>query len=109
MAIKDDLAKYPCFLYQLGTIRPIPELTAWSDDMQLHHFVKCNVRKTNPKFYERVEHLQKLILMPAKMHYDLHAMGEDTFYKRYKINKHELLFNRNKWRAGFYDKSTDTE
>ena len=27
MAIKDDLSKYPCFLYQLGTIRPIPEIT----------------------------------------------------------------------------------
>lgn len=30
MTIKDDLSKYPCFLYQMGTIRPIPELTAWS-------------------------------------------------------------------------------
>ena len=27
MSIKDDLSKYPCFLYQLGTIRPIPEIT----------------------------------------------------------------------------------
>ena len=27
MSIKDDLSKYPCFLYQLGTIRPIPEMT----------------------------------------------------------------------------------
>jgi hypothetical protein len=37
------------------------------------------------------------------MHYDLHAMGEDTFFKRYGIEKHELLFNRKKWRAGYYD------
>lgn len=103
MTIKDDLSKYPCFLYQLGTIRPIPELTAWSGDMQLHHFVKCNVRKTNPKFYERVEHLQKLILMPSKMHYDLHFMGADTFFKRYGIEKHKLLFNRKLWRANYYE------
>ena len=109
MSIKDDLGKYPCFLYQLGTIRPIPELTAWSPDMQLHHFVKSNVRKTNPKFYERVESLQKLILMPTGMHYDLHAMGADTFFKRYGIEKHLLLFNRKKWREGAYDESTDTE
>jgi hypothetical protein len=32
MTIKDYLSKYPCFLYQLGTIRPIPEPTAWSDE-----------------------------------------------------------------------------
>jgi hypothetical protein len=103
MTIKDDLSKYPCFLYQMGTIRPIPEPTAWSSDLQLHHFVKQNVRKTDPKFYERVEHLQKLILMPSKMHYDLHAMGEDTFFKRYGIEKHKLLFNRKLWRANYYE------
>lgn len=27
MTIKDDLSKYPCYFYQLGTIRPIPEIT----------------------------------------------------------------------------------
>ena len=27
MTIKEDLKKYPCFLYQIGTIRPIPEIT----------------------------------------------------------------------------------
>jgi hypothetical protein len=66
------------------------------------------VRKTNPKFYERVEHLQKLILMPSKMHYDLHAMGEDTFFKRYGIEKHKLLFNRKLWRANYYEQTNDT-
>ena len=109
MTIKDDLSKYPCFLYQMGTIRPIPELSCWSQDMQCHHFIKQNVRKTNPKFYERVEHLQKLILMPSKMHYDLHAMGEDTFFKRYGIEKHKLLFNRKLWRAGYYDDISTTD
>ena len=24
MSIKDDLEKYPCFLFEQGTIRPIP-------------------------------------------------------------------------------------
>ena len=68
------------------------------------------MRKTNPKFYERVEHLQKeAILMPSKMHYDLHAMGEDTFFKRYGIEKHKLLFNRKLWRrANYYDEQIST-
>jgi hypothetical protein len=30
-------------------------------------------------------------------------MGEDTFYNRYGIEKHKLLFNRSKWRSGAYD------
>ena len=49
MTIKDDLSKYPCFLYQLGTIRPIPELTAWSQDMQLHHWLPKGYKKNKPK------------------------------------------------------------
>ena len=32
MTIKDDLSKYPCFLYQMGTIRPIPELSCCSSE-----------------------------------------------------------------------------
>ena len=109
MTIKDDLVKYPCFLYQMGTIRPIPEPTAWSNDLQCHHFIKQNVRKTDPKFYERVEYLQKLIFMPAKVHYNLHAMGEDTFFKRYGIEKHKLLFNRKLWRANYYEDISTTD
>lgn len=108
MTIKEDLKKYPCFLFEFGTIRPIPTPECWSKELQCHHFIKKNVEKTNPKFFERVEHLQKLIFMPARTHYNLHAMGEDTFLKRYGIEKHKLLFNRNKWREGYYE-STDNE
>ena len=103
MSIKEDLKKYPCFLFKFQTLRPIPTPDSWGSDLHCHHFIKQNVRKTNPKFYERVEHLQKLILMPSKMHYDLHAMGADTFFKRYGIEKHILLFNRKLWRSGAYD------
>ena len=103
MTIKEDLKKYPCFLFKFGTIRPIPAPDSWGSDLQCHHFIKQNVRKTNPKFYERVEHLQKLIFMSPEKHYNLHAMGEDTFLKRYGVEKHKLLFNRKLWRAGVYD------
>lgn len=109
MTIKDDLEKYPCFLFEFGTLRPIPAPESWSQELQAHHFIKQNVRKTNPKFYERVESMQKLIFMPARTHYNLHAMGEDTFLKRYGIEKHLLLFNRKKWREGFYDEPTNQD
>lgn len=103
MSIKEDLKKYPCFLFELGTIRPIPAPECWSFEIQAHHFIKQNVRKTNPKFYERVEHLQKIIFMSAERHYNLHAMGADTFFEEYGVEKHKLLFNRKLWRAGAYD------
>ena len=108
MSIKDDLSKYPCFLFSFGTIRPIPKPQDWSSALQCHHFVPKSYKKTNPKFYERVEYLQKLIYMASQTHYDLHAMGEETFNNKYGIEKHKLLFNRKKWRAGYYE-STNGE
>lgn len=108
MTIKDDLKKYPCFLFEFGTLRPIPTPSSWSQELQCHHFVLKSQEKTNPKFYERVEHLQKLIFMPARVHYNLHAMGEETFFKRYGYDKHKLLFNRKKWREGLYDEATNS-
>jgi hypothetical protein len=107
MTIKEDLAKYPCFLFEFGTLRPIPAPEHWSAELQAHHFVPKSQEKTNPKFFKRVEHLQKIIFMPARTHYNLHAMGEDTFYKRYGIDKCRLLFNRLKWREGAYDEPTN--
>ena len=107
MTIKDDLKRYPCFLFEFGTMRPIPAPECWSKELQAHHFIPKSQEKTNPKFYKRVESLQKLIFMPARMHYNLHAMGEDTFYKRYGAEKHQLLFNRSKWREGYYEPTND--
>ena len=109
MTIKEDLKKYPCFLFKFQTLRPIPAPESWGSDLQCHHFIKQNVRKTNPKFYERVEYLQKLIFMSPEKHYNLHAMGADTFLKKEKFDKHLLLFNRKKWREGFYDEPTNNE
>ena len=96
MSIKEDLLKYPCFLFKYGTIWPVPKLENWGNDYQLHHFVRQSIRKNNPEFYKRVEYLQKLILMPAKCNYDLECMGEETFLKRYGVNKNDLVFSRKK-------------
>lgn len=103
MSVKSDLEKYPVYVWEQRRLKTIPHLTNWSSNFQLHHFIKQNVRKTNKEFYDRIEYLQKLILMPASMHYDLHAMGEVTFFKRYGVNKNDFLFNRKKWREGYYD------
>ena len=103
MGIREDIAKYPVFVWEQERLKPIYNLQHWEDTHQLHHFIKQNVRKTNKQLYERIEHLQKLLLLPRDMHYDLHAMGEDTFFKRYGVNKNDFLFSRDKWREGYYD------
>lgn len=106
--MNDDIRKYPCYLFYNGTIAPVDWITSTESYnhyvYQLNHFIRRSVRKNSPDFYKRVEHLQRLILMPAACNYDLETMGEDTFYKKWGMDKNNLVFNRKKWREGFYDK-----
>lgn len=106
-AMDEDIAKYPVFILHNKELIPANWITSTANYdhyvFNLHHFVRKTLRKTNPKFYERVEHLQKLILMSKKMNNDLENMGEDTFLKEYGIEKHTLVFIRKKWREGIYD------
>lgn len=103
MSIKDDLAEYPVYVFRHKKLIHIKSPDTWSSMLQMHHFIKQNVKKTNKEFFERVKHLQKLILMPRNMHYDLHAMGEVKFFEKYGVDKNLLVFSRLKWREGFYD------
>lgn len=104
----DDLNKYPVFFYYPVTkeIYPADYLKTtrqWNTGYQMHHFVRQEVRRNSPDFYARVEHLQKLILMPAQMNYDLEGMGAERFYEKWQQNKDDMVFNRKKWREGYYD------
>lgn len=101
MGIREDLAQYPCFVFKNRKLIPITAPEHWGSDFNIHHFVRQAIRKNSPDFYKRIEHLQKLILIPAQMNYDLEIMGEDTFLKRYGVNKNNLVFSRKKWREGF--------
>lgn len=103
MSIKDDIQKYPCFLFRHRTLLKIPKPDIWGHEMQAHHFIRQSVRKNSPDFYKRVEHLQKIILVPRQMNYDLETMGEISFFKRYGVNKNDLVFSRKKWREGYYE------
>lgn len=107
MGTREDLKKYPCFVFSKGRLLRIQAPEKWSSGYQIHHFVRQSIRKNSPEFYKRVEHLQKLILIPAQMNYDLETMGEETFLKRYWVNKNDLVFSRKKWREGFYDGKTN--
>ena len=113
MSMNDDIKKYPVYALYNYEIIPAPwikDTTCYNHSIwELHHFVRQTTRKTNLTFYKRVEHLQKLILVPKQMNYELENMGADTFAKKYpklikhNITKHDLVFSRLKWREGYYE------
>lgn len=108
-SMNEDLLEYGAYILQKdGTLIPAKWLynTAQYDHWKYHmnHFIRKSIRKNSPEFYKRIKHLQKMILMPAQMNLDLETMGEEAFYKKYGINKYDLVFSRLKWREGYYDK-----
>ena len=107
MSMNDDIPKYPCFMVYNKQVYNADWITSTESynhgAYQLNHFIRQSVRKNSPEFYKNVEPLQKLILMPAQMNYDLETMGEAGFFKKWGMNKNDLVFSRLKWREGYYD------
>lgn len=109
MTMNDDLQIYPKFIYYGGAIQKADWINNTDrydhNNWQMHHFIRQSVRKNSLDFYKRVEHLQKLILVPKQMNYDLETMGADRFKQIYGVNKDDLVFSRKKWREGYYDET----
>jgi len=104
----NDLDKYPLYELIYGKLVKLRR-KKFKTGFQWHHFIEKTIRKNNPEFYERVEHLQKMILIPAFLNYSIGSMREERFKKLYGLEKHEVLFNRKLWRAGVYDKGVENE
>ena len=103
MSIKQDLKDYPCYIFRLKKLIKLKEPPEFWMGYQAHHFVRKSIRKNSPEFYKRIEHLQKIIFVPAQMNYDLETMGEVKFFQKYGVNKNDLVFSRRKWREGYYE------
>lgn len=107
MSMNDDIERYPCYLFHKSTMQRIDWITSIESynhqEYHLHHFIRQALRKNSPEFYKRVEHLQRLILMPSQCNYDLETMGEASFFKKWGMDKNNVVFNRKKWREGYYD------
>lgn len=111
-SMQDDLKKYPRYFFDELTRSILPESYMKERNSilflnyQRHHFVEKTIRKTNPTEYSRFEYLQKLIFLPAEMNYDLSSgMSENLFYKKWGINKYDVIFNKNKWLEDYYKQS----
>lgn len=70
---------------------------------ELHHFIPKSIRKINPELYARIEHLQKLFLIPKNIHQRLHGCSESFDYHGFKW--YDLLFSRRKWKEDYYESS----
>lgn len=104
-SMNEDIAKYPVFMVNSkGGLKQI-DIKSTDDynhfEFELHHFIPKSMRKNNLELYERIVHLQKLILLPRDIHHSIHAG------KGYRgLENWELLFNRKKWRTGVYENRT---
>ena len=113
-----DIAKYPLFFFDMfdRQIKPIPAGMVQSvadynhAQYQLHHFIEKQIRNYNPEYYARIEYLQKLILVPAQMNYDASgSMSEERFLQNWGIEKYKIIFSKQAWHAGLYDKTNSLE
>lgn len=113
-----DINNYPPFFFDLfsRTLKPIPagELTSVDNydhaQYHAHHFIEKQIRKNNPEFYARIEHLQKIIIVPAQMNYDASSgMSEERFLQNWGIEKYKIIFSKQAWHAGLYDKTNSFE
>lgn len=103
-----DVEKYKdnIFIYGCGKIHKVKLCEI--ENMQLinydyHHFLRKTIRKNSIKDYERWEQYQRMVIMPHKMNLDIESMGEKSFEKEWGIPKFVVVFNRDRWRTGFYD------
>ena len=99
--MNDDLKKYRVFVFHdfLRAVVPTDEIKSTANynhaTHHLHHFIEKTIRKNSPEAYAKIEHLQKLILVPAQMNYDLSSgMSDETFYSKWGIAKRELIYRR---------------
>lgn len=113
--MNDDIKKYGVLgLTHNGELVPIPVYSTADYDHfthQIHHYIKQQNYSTESQkkwFADRgIE--QKLILLPIWVHLTVHNnssgrnLTDEGFEKRFNISRHKLLFNRKKWREGFYD------
>lgn len=107
----EDIQKYPLFFFDMfdRTLKPIPkgELSSVDDYdhscYHAHHFIEKQVRKNNLSFYQRIEYLQKIIIVPAQMNYDAsNGTSEEKFFKNWGIEKYKIIFSKQAWEQGLY-------
>ena len=97
MTMTEDLKRFPVFELVGSKLIPADYIKSVNDYshnvFNLHHFIKNSTLRKHPELIEK----QRLILMYSYIHDDLHGgMEDERFFRIYKIEKKELLYQRKK-------------
>jgi len=98
MGTKEDLQKYPLFVYENGILKEIEPIDNWNNyKVQIHHYIAQQKWKRNEAKYKAMGLEQKLFIIPIAMHEHLHNTGikclsDEQFYKQYGIRKDKLIY-----------------
>ena len=65
--------------------------------IHLHHYIKQQHYRKNKKWFEDNGIKQKTFWLYFTVHQDLHNMNDEKFYRKYKIDKNDYLFNKRKY------------
>lgn len=107
MSFDDDIRDYGVY-----AVRPNRQLVKvdiksvndyYHGAYELHHFIPKSIRKLNKELYTRIEHMQKLFLLPKNIHSQVHGNSEKFDYHGFKW--YDLLFSRRKWKEDYYESS----
>lgn len=113
MTMQEDINRFPIYGLSDGKLIPlsIENVKQYNHfTHNLHHFIKKGEYARNQAWYDERGIKQKLILLPIYLHLAVHSspaspnISDEQFLEKFRINKWDLLFNRKKWRDGYYDK-----
>ena len=89
-----DIFKYPVYQYVSGRFVQIYPTSCEHDlfEWQIHHYIEQGYIKRNKLKFKQIEHLQKLFVIPAQMHLDLHQR-HSKFKQKWGYDISELLYH----------------
>ena len=107
--MNEDIKKYPIFLLSNGKLRRIYNVKSTDDYnhfiLELHHFLGQTIRKNDPEFYKKVEHLQKLIFLKKDTHRGLPNYTDKKCLTETGMNKRDLMFIKDEWKSSYYEEN----
>lgn len=114
--MNEEIKKYQGYIYYLDMrsngLKPRIEPAEWIVDttsydhssFELHHIIKFTQYEKNKNWYQERGLKMCLILLPKIMHQHLenpiYELSDEVFLKKYRIHKHELLFNKKDYECG---------
>ncbi len=101
---EEDALKFPTFFYSHKNkyIKPFKFDGEYNRaSCCFHHFITERFMDDHPKKFEKVKHLQRMLLVKRffatnkdDIHSDIHsAMSNERFKNKYGLDKRDLLFN----------------